>query len=84
MSEQQQDQQQSFNDRYAALILEEAEKLCNNLITELTNKFMVAAINASSLPSLGNEQKLIHKNDHTYLTEESRYNLKENYNDDQE
>jgi transposase len=36
MSEQQQHQQQSFNDNYTALILEEAEKLYNKLIIELT------------------------------------------------
>jgi hypothetical protein len=33
-----QQQQQSFNDNYTALILEEAEKLYNKLRTELTNK----------------------------------------------
>jgi hypothetical protein len=42
MSEQQH-QQQSFNDIYTALILEEAEKLYNKLTTELTNKTMAAA-----------------------------------------
>ena len=31
-------QQQSFNDRYTALIIEEAEKLYNKLTTELTNR----------------------------------------------
>jgi hypothetical protein len=40
--QQQQHQQQSFNDRYAALILEEAEKLYNQLITEFTNRVMTA------------------------------------------
>jgi hypothetical protein len=35
-------QQQSFNDRYTALILEESEKLYNNLTTELTNRAMTA------------------------------------------
>jgi hypothetical protein len=35
MSEQQQHQQQSFNDIYTALILEEAEKIYNKLITDL-------------------------------------------------
>ncbi len=35
MSEQQQHQQQSFNDSYTALILEEAEKLYNILTTKL-------------------------------------------------
>ena len=33
----QQQQQQSFNDTYTALILEEAEKLYNELTTKLTN-----------------------------------------------
>ena len=36
-------QQQSFNDTYTALILEEAEKLYNQLTTELTNRVMAAA-----------------------------------------
>jgi hypothetical protein len=50
-------QQQSFNDSYTALVLEEAEKLCNKLTTEFTNMVMVAAVDAtairasSSLPS---------------------------------
>jgi hypothetical protein len=65
-----QQQQQSFNDSYTALILEEAEKLYNKLTTELTNKGIVAAaaMMASSLssPSIGNKQKLTHKNDNTY------------------
>ena len=39
-----QHQQQSFNDCYTALILEEAEKLYNQLITEFTNKAMAAAL----------------------------------------
>jgi hypothetical protein len=49
----QQHQQQSFNDSYTALILEEAEKLYNELITELTNRVIAATaeyIRASSLP----------------------------------
>ena len=52
-----QQHQQSFNDSYTALILEEAEKLYNKLTTELTNMVMVAAVDAtairasSSLPS---------------------------------
>ncbi len=37
-----QQQQQSFNGRYAALILEEAEKLFNRLTTELTNRVIAA------------------------------------------
>jgi hypothetical protein len=36
-------QQQSFNDNYTALILEESEKLYNKLITELTNSVITAA-----------------------------------------
>ena len=31
-------QEQSFNDTYTALILEESEKLYNQIITELTNR----------------------------------------------
>jgi hypothetical protein len=53
----QQQQQQSFNDCYATLILEDAEKLYNELMTELTNRAIVvtaASIRALSLPSLGN------------------------------
>ena len=47
-----QQQQQSFNGRYAALILEEAEKLYNKLITEFTNRVITATatIRESSLP----------------------------------
>ena len=44
----QQQQQQSFNDNYTALILEEAEKLYNKLTTELTNRDMVAAVDRES------------------------------------
>jgi hypothetical protein len=36
-------QQQSFNDTYTALILEEAEKLYNQLITEFTNRVITAS-----------------------------------------
>jgi hypothetical protein len=43
LSGRQQQQQQSFNETYTALILEEAEKLYNQLITEFTNRVMVAA-----------------------------------------
>jgi len=39
----QQQQQQSFNDSYTALITEETEKLYNKLTTELTNRIMAAA-----------------------------------------
>jgi hypothetical protein len=50
LSGEQQQQQQSFNDTYTALILEEAEKLYNNL-RELTNRAIAAAfVRASSLP----------------------------------
>jgi hypothetical protein len=75
MSSGQVHQQQSFNDSYTALIVEEAEKLYNQLTTELTNRIMAAAadakaIRASSLPSPGNnKQKLSHKIDNTYQTE---------------
>jgi hypothetical protein len=40
---QQNQQQQSFNDSYTALILEEAEKLYNKLRIELTNIVITAA-----------------------------------------
>src|SRR5215204_3678392 len=48
-----QQQQQSFNDGYTALILEEAEKLYNDLTTELTNRAIAAAaaMTASSFSS---------------------------------
>jgi hypothetical protein len=42
-------QQQSFNDTYTALILEEAEKLCNKLITEFTNRSIAAAAAAGTI-----------------------------------
>jgi hypothetical protein len=88
-------QQQPFayisDDSYTALILEETEKLYNQLTTELTNRIIAAAasIKASSLPSPSantNKQKLDHKNDNTYQTEESRYNNNqpEIYDNDQE
>jgi hypothetical protein len=44
----QQQKQQSFNDSYTALILEEVEKLYNKLRTELTNSVMVAASAAAT------------------------------------
>jgi hypothetical protein len=50
LSGRQQHQQQSFSDSYIALILEEAEKLYNKLMTELTNRSIAAtaaAIRAS-------------------------------------
>ena len=68
--------QQSFNDTYTALIIEEAEKLYNDLTIELTNEVMAAAaaIRASPLPlSLPSNymQNLTHKNDEI---EKPRYN----------
>jgi hypothetical protein len=51
MSERQKQQQQLFNHSYTALILKQAEKLYNQIITELTNEVIAAAasIKASSL-----------------------------------
>jgi predicted RNase H-like nuclease (RuvC/YqgF family) len=43
LSGQQHQQQQSFNDSYTALILEEAEKLYNKLMTELANRVITAS-----------------------------------------
>jgi hypothetical protein len=40
-------EQQSFNDSYAALILEEAEKFYNELTTKLTNSVIAAAADIS-------------------------------------
>jgi predicted nucleic acid-binding protein/transposase len=78
MSEQQQHQQQSFNDSYTTLIVEEAEKLYNMLMTEFTNRVIAtaAAMRASLLasPADNNDQKLTYKIDNTYQTEESKYN----------
>ena len=45
--QQQHQQQQSFNDSYTAVILEEAEKLCNKLIIELTNRAIAAGLKGS-------------------------------------
>jgi hypothetical protein len=42
-----QQQQQSFNDIYTTLILEEAEKLYNKLRTELTNRVIAAGLKGS-------------------------------------
>jgi hypothetical protein len=42
-----QQQQQSFNDSYTALILEEAEKLYNKLTTEVTNRVIAAGLKGS-------------------------------------
>ena len=67
-------QQQSFNNSYTALILEEAEKLYSDLTIKLTNGFMTAAaesVRAPSLPSLGinnNKRKLTYKIGNTYQT----------------
>ncbi len=41
-TQQQQQQQQSFNDSYTTLIVEEAEKLYNELTTKLTNEIIAA------------------------------------------
>jgi hypothetical protein len=82
-----QQQQQSFNDSYTALILEEAEKIYNRLATEVTNRVMAAAaaaIRGSLLPSANNNiQQLTHKND-MYQREESKYNQLQTYNNDKE
>jgi hypothetical protein len=48
LSGRQQHQEQSFNGRYAALILEEAEKLYNQIITELPNRVLAAAAMGAS------------------------------------
>jgi predicted nucleic acid-binding Zn-ribbon protein len=48
----QQQHQQSFNDSYTTLILEEAEKLYNKLRTELTNRVMAAAASSRASPLL--------------------------------
>lgn len=67
------------DDIYTAVILEEAEKLYNQLITKLTNSVIAAAaaiMTASfSLSRLdnNNRQKLPRNND-TYQTEQPRYN----------
>jgi len=62
------------DDIYTALILEESEKLYNNLTTKLTNEIMTAAaaVKASSipLPVTNNRQN------YTYQIEEPRYNNK--------
>jgi hypothetical protein len=56
----QQHQQQSFNDCYTALILEEAEKLYNKLKTKLTNEIIAATVplreSPLSLPSYNNNR----------------------------
>jgi hypothetical protein len=47
VSSRRQQQQQSFNDSYTALILEEAEKLYNKLMTELANRVIAAGLKGS-------------------------------------
>ena len=85
--------QQSFIDSYIALILEEAEKFYNKLITELTNRVMAAKAvgirGPSLLPSIGNnnnKQKLPHDNNTYDEWEELRYNNNKLgiYNNDKE
>ena len=83
LSGRQQHQQWSFNDSYIDLILEEAEKIYNKLITKLTDRVIAAAgaIRASSLPEPGNNntnKQKCHKIDNTYQTEELRYNQNRN------
>jgi hypothetical protein len=79
-------QQQSFNNSYTTLILEEAEKLYNKLTTELTNRVIGAttSIRTSSL-STSNSQKLTYKNNTYDGIQQSSYNNKpEIYNNHQE
>ena len=75
--------QQSFNDTYTALLLEEAEKLYNELTTKLTNEIIASTATmkttTSSLPlqlpsSDDNSQNLNYEKDNTYQTEETRCN----------
>jgi hypothetical protein len=81
----------SDDDIYAALILEEAEKLYNDLTTKLTNEIIAAAtaamktISSLPLPSANDSRKLIYKNN-IYKIEEARYNnnQSETYNNNQE
>jgi hypothetical protein len=81
MSEQQQQESFSYiNDNpYVDLILEESEKLYNDLTTKLTNDVMAATAAAMKIipslalplsPSNANSQKLKYENDNTYQTEE--------------
>ena len=70
-----QQHQQSFNDSNTASILEEAEKLFNELTTKLINEVITAtaaAVGALLLPSIVNVQKLIHKNDNAYIENKER------------
>ena len=66
MSPGRQQYQQSFNDSYTALILQEAEELYNKLTIELTNSVIAAAaIMESSLPPANNNiQKLNYQNEY--------------------
>jgi hypothetical protein len=66
MSPGRQQYQQSFNDSYTALILQEVEELYNKLTTELTNIVIAAAaIMESSLPPANNNiQKLNYQNEY--------------------
>jgi hypothetical protein len=67
MSPGRQQYQQSFNDSYTALILQEVEELYNKLTTELTNSVIAAAaIMESSLPPANNNniQKLNYQNEY--------------------
>jgi hypothetical protein len=90
MSSGRQQQQQAFNDSYTVLILEEAEKLYNELTTKLADSTIAAAvaIRVPSLPLSGNnnnKQKLPHNN--TYDERgELRYNNSQLgiYNNDKE
>jgi hypothetical protein len=90
LSGQQHHQQQSFNDSYTAVILEEAEKLYNKLTTELTNRVMAAkavAIRAPQLPSVrnNNKQKLPNNNTYDERKEPRYYNSQLGiYNNDKE
>jgi hypothetical protein len=60
MSSGRQQQQQSFNDSYTALILEESEKLNNTLRTKLINRVITASAtireSSLSLPSYNNNR----------------------------
>jgi hypothetical protein len=74
-------QQQPFtyvsdDDICVAVILEEAERLYNELITKLTNSVISAATAMRTLlpPPGNNKQELTHNNDNEYQTVEDRYN----------
>src|ERR687890_1879682 len=69
-----QGQQQSFNDLYSALILEEAGKLYTELTTKLTNEIIAAVAAMKAIRSLAsqlrssnnNSQNLDYENDNAY------------------